>query len=81
MMIHAKIAVLAIAGALLTGCHGHHRAYGGGYGHYEQPRVYVPPRVYSGPRHHHRRDWYDDRPRNGRHGHRHHNRWHGRDDD
>ncbi|NYZ21658.1 hypothetical protein [Azospirillum oleiclasticum] len=90
MMIHAKIALLAITGALLTGCHGHHRAYGGGYGYYDQPRVYygqprvyAPPPVYERPRHPPpRRDRDDDRPRRD-----HHHRdgwngdWHRRDRD
>lgn len=77
MMIHAKIAVLAIAGALLTGCHGHHRAYGGGYGYYEQPRVHIPPPSYERPRYvPPRRGWDDDRRR--RH---HHDGWHRHDRD
>lgn len=75
MMIHAKIALLAITGALLTGCHGHHRAHGGGYGYYDQPRVYyeqprvhAPPPVYERPRYvPPRRDRDDDRPRRGHH--------------
>ena len=78
MIIHAKIAVLAIAGALLSGCLGQHRAYyGGGYGYYEQPRVYyeqprvyAPPPVYERPRHPPpRRGWDDDRPRRDHHRH------------